>query len=126
LRGWRTEQSAQYSAAGLRTRYRALLANVDTGQTELPKENLDVGGPDIAGKYKGTDKAYPKLLGQLADNQFAGMPPELHRNILAYYKDWGAHRLHGWISNEPSILTITVFGEWHKISSSPATLSMLL
>ena len=67
--------------------YRALLANMDPGQPELPNENLDVGGADIAGKYKGTDKAYAKLLGQLADHQFVGMPPELRRNILAYYKN---------------------------------------
>lgn len=67
--------------------YRALLANVDPGQPELPNENLDVGGVDIPGKYKGTDKAYAKLLGQLADHQFVGMPPELRRNILAYYKN---------------------------------------
>ncbi len=50
-------------------RYRALLANVDAGPPELPNENLDVGGPDIAGKYKGTDEAYAKLLGE------AGRPP---------------------------------------------------
>lgn len=67
--------------------YRALLASVDTGQPELPNENLDVGGPDIAGKYKGTDKAYAKLLAQLADHQFTGMPQELRENIPAYYKD---------------------------------------
>ncbi|HYM07740.1 MAG TPA: zinc dependent phospholipase C family protein [Terriglobales bacterium] len=68
-------------------RYRALLANADAGQPELPNENLDVGGPDSAGKYKGTDEAYAKLLGKLADHQYTGMPPELRRNILAYYKD---------------------------------------
>jgi hypothetical protein len=68
-------------------RYRALLANADAGQPELPNENLDVSVPNIAGKYKGTDEAYAKLVGKLADHQFAGMPPELRRNILAYYKD---------------------------------------
>ena len=41
----------------------------------------------IAGKYKGTDEAYAKLLGKLADRQFAGMQPDLRQNILAYYKD---------------------------------------
>jgi hypothetical protein len=68
-------------------RYRALLANADAGQPELPNENFDVSVPNIAGKYKGTDDAYAKLLGKLADRQFGGMPPELRRNILAYYKD---------------------------------------
>ena len=43
--------------------------------------------PTIAGKYKGTDEAYAKLVGKLADHQFAGMQPDLRQNILAYYKD---------------------------------------
>ena len=69
-------------------RYKAILANVDAGGPELPNENFDVGGATIAGKYKGTDEAYAKLVGKLADRQFAGMPPELRRNILEYYKDF--------------------------------------
>jgi Zinc dependent phospholipase C len=68
-------------------RYKALLANVDAGGTDLADENLDVGGPTIAGKYQGTDEAYAKLLGKLADRQFAGMQPDLRENVLAYYKD---------------------------------------
>ena len=68
-------------------RYKAILANVDASGPELPNENFDVGGPSIAGKYKGTDEAYAKLLGKLADRQFAGMPAELRSNILAYYQD---------------------------------------
>jgi hypothetical protein len=68
-------------------RYKAILANVEAGGPELPNENFDVGGATTAGKYKGTDEAYSKLVGKLADRQFAGTPPELRRNILAYYKD---------------------------------------
>jgi hypothetical protein len=68
-------------------RYKALLANVDAGGTEVPNENFDAGGATIAGKYKGTDEAYAKLLGKLADRQFAGMQPDLRQNILAFYKD---------------------------------------
>ena len=48
-------------------RYKALLATVAAGGSELPDENLDAGGAMIAGKYKGTDEAYAKLLGKLAD-----------------------------------------------------------
>ena len=68
-------------------RYKAILANVDAGGPDLPNENFDAGGATIAGKYKGTDEAYAKLLGKLADRQFAGMKPDLRENILAYYKD---------------------------------------
>lgn len=68
-------------------RYKAMLASVDTGGAELPDENLDVGSATLVGKYKGTDEAYAKLLGKLADRQFTGVEPDLRQNILAYYKD---------------------------------------
>ena len=62
-------------------RYKAVLANVDAGGTEVPNENFDVGGATIAGKYKGTDEAYAKLVGKLADRQFAGMQPDLRQKL---------------------------------------------
>jgi hypothetical protein len=68
-------------------RCRALLAGVDAGDAELANENLDLGEPPLAGQYKGADAAYAKLLGKLADKQFAGMSADLRQNILAYYKD---------------------------------------
>ena len=64
-----------------------MLANVDASGPGLPDENLDAGGATIVGKYKGTDEAYAKLLGRLADRQFAGVQTDLRENILAYYKD---------------------------------------
>jgi len=68
-------------------RYKAMLADIDAPGKELANENFDAGGATIFGKYKGTDEAYAKLLGKLADHQFAGMQPDLRENILAYYKD---------------------------------------
>ena len=66
--------------------YRALLANVDAGNMELPNENFDLGEPTVAGKYSGADQAYDKLLGKLVDHKFAGLSPELRRNVLEYYQ----------------------------------------
>ena len=68
-------------------RYKVILANVDAGGPQLPNENLDSGAASIAGKYKGADEAYAKLVGKLAEHQFAGIEPDLRQNILAYYKD---------------------------------------
>lgn len=68
-------------------RYKAVLKNMDAGGAALENENFDAGGPTIAGKYKGTDEAYAKLLGKLADRKFDGVEPDLRKNILAYYKD---------------------------------------
>ncbi len=68
-------------------RYGALLAQVGAGRPQLENENFDVGEPTRPGKYKGADEAYAKLVGKLADRQFAGVSPELRRNILDFYKD---------------------------------------
>jgi len=67
--------------------YRALLANVDAGRVEVRNQNFDVGEPTPAGVYAGTDQAYDKLLGKLADHKFNGISPELRANMLDYYKD---------------------------------------
>jgi len=68
-------------------RYKAMLANLDAGQLELPNENLDSGEPTVAGKYKGADEAFAKLVGKLEEQQFAGTSPELRQNILTFYQD---------------------------------------
>jgi hypothetical protein len=67
--------------------YRALLEKVDAGRLELRNENFDVGEPTPAGKYAGTDGAYDKLLGKLADHKFNGVSSDLRTNMLDYYKD---------------------------------------
>jgi hypothetical protein len=68
-------------------RYKAMLANVDAGGPEPPNENFDLGEPSKAGKYKGADEAYAKLVGKLAERKFAGMSMELRENILVFYRD---------------------------------------
>ena len=68
-------------------RYRALLTDVGADRLQLDNENFDIGQPTRAGTYSGADEAYAKLVGKLADRQFAGMSPELRRNILVFYTD---------------------------------------
>jgi hypothetical protein len=67
--------------------YQAELANVAAGGPELPNENFDLGEPPQAGKYKGADEAYAKLVGKLAEKQFTAMSVELRRNILTFYRE---------------------------------------
>jgi hypothetical protein len=67
--------------------YRALLANVDAGDLELPNENIDLGTPTVASQYLGAALAYDKLLGKFADHKFTGISADLRTNILNYYKD---------------------------------------
>ncbi len=67
--------------------YRAMLAKTEISKLQLPNQNFDIGGPSVAGHYKGTDEAYAKLLSKLADKQFTTLPLELRQNILDFYKD---------------------------------------
>jgi hypothetical protein len=60
---------------------------VAAGQLQLDNDNFDIGQLSRAGIYNGADEAYAKLVGKLADRQFAGTSPELRQNILAFYTD---------------------------------------
>ncbi len=69
-------------------RYKAVIATVGSNKMDIPNQNLDAGGAIAAGKYKGSDEAYGKLVEKLADRKFDAMTPDLGQDILAYYKDW--------------------------------------
>jgi hypothetical protein len=71
-------------------RYGALLAAERSRGTRPPDVNLDLGKPTVAGMYKISDEAYAKLVHELAKRHFAGIPPALRENILAFYKDENA------------------------------------
>jgi hypothetical protein len=66
-------------------RYKTLVASLSFSAPVLPNENFDAGGETVAGKYKGTDEAYAKLVDKLAEHRFAGAKPDLRQNILTYY-----------------------------------------
>jgi len=69
------------------TEYRRLLAASITPQFSLPDRDLDTSKPTSAGEYQLADKAYARLMKQLAKDNFAGMNPTLRANILDYYSD---------------------------------------
>ena len=53
-------------------------------------KDCDTGLPTKAGEYALTDKAYEKLLGELADKHFEHLTPLLRQNILEFYSDLNA------------------------------------
>jgi hypothetical protein len=69
-------------------KFRVVVRNVGNGNFELPNENFDASLALTAGKYKGADQAYAKLLARHAETKFAGMKPELRKVILHYYQDF--------------------------------------
>jgi hypothetical protein len=64
-----------------------LLADVGSGQLDLPNDNFDVGEATGPGKYAMNDDAHAKLLNKLADRKFAGVSPELRDELLHFYSE---------------------------------------
>ena len=67
--------------------YRGLLKEVRTSNLHLENTDFDTGKTTYAGEYPLTDKAYARLLDQLASDNVQQISPELQKNILAFYRD---------------------------------------
>jgi hypothetical protein len=67
--------------------YKTLLAETGTHKLQLPNTDFDTGRLTHAGEYILTDKAYARLLDQLAQHNFDQVSPDLRDNILAFYGD---------------------------------------
>lgn len=96
--------------------YRALLAKVGEGRTELVNQDFDIGKPTVAGEYMGADLTYDKLLDKLASHKFAGISADLRSNILDYYKE-----------RKPPVSPPTkkASAEWAKVLEQRAQLEQL-
>jgi hypothetical protein len=84
--------------------YKNLLADAGAKNLRLPNTDFDTGRMTQAGEYVLTDKAYARLLDQLAEHDFAQITPDLRTNILAFYRD----------ANAP-VATKRNTGAWQKI-----------
>jgi len=92
-------------------RDRSLLAAEGARRAQLADLNLDLGKPTAAGMYKMADDTYAKLVKELAKHKFAGIPPELRENILAFYKDqntsiWTRRHRKEWASLQQQLETL--------------------
>jgi hypothetical protein len=67
--------------------YTLLLQQSQAGDLTLPNTDFDTGHDTRAGEYSLTDKAYARLLDELAKQNFQPLSPELRTNILAFYSD---------------------------------------
>jgi hypothetical protein len=70
--------------------YSKLLQETKQGDLKLPNKDFDTGKDTRAGEYSLTDKAYEKLLKQLADKKFENLTPSLKDNILEFYSNLNA------------------------------------
>ncbi len=73
------------SFVSTRERFRRSLESVRKGSVNLANLDLDTGRATARGEYSLADKTYDELLDKLADREFAGVPPELRANLVAFY-----------------------------------------
>lgn len=69
------------------TAYRAELTEVRNGNLAFVNYNLDTGQRSGPGEYQLADKSYVELLDKLAQHHFSTAPPELRKNLAAYFKN---------------------------------------
>jgi len=67
--------------------YRKTLREAAYGKLNLPNVDFDTGKPTRAGEYVLTDRAYARLLHQLAEKRFSTVPLDLRANLLGFFND---------------------------------------
>ncbi len=67
--------------------YSKRLLDARVQDLRLPNKDFDTGKDTRAGEYPLTDKAYERLLNQLAERKFEHLTPQLQENILEFYSD---------------------------------------
>jgi Zinc dependent phospholipase C len=68
-------------------RYRALLSDEAAGHLELINYNFDTGGMTGPGTYRMNDEAHAKLLGLLAEQNFAAASLEIRGELLHFFSE---------------------------------------
>jgi hypothetical protein len=70
--------------------YNHLLHETKIEDLRLPNKDCDTGRDTKAGEYKLTDKAYERLLRELAKKNYEHLTPDLQKNIVGFYTDINA------------------------------------
>ena len=81
-----TERMFEASFNQTLDQYRQLLTEErETEKPALANDNFDLGEVSEPGKYKMSDTTHAKLLDELAEQKFAGMPPEIRAELLEFF-----------------------------------------
>ena len=66
--------------------YRRLLRQQrETQSPDLTNDNFDLGTTSAPGQYAMSDAAHARLLDKLADQNFAGLSPEIRAELLGFF-----------------------------------------
>jgi Zinc dependent phospholipase C len=83
-----TERKFEASFNAALDRYKVLLEQVHSGAPpDVPNDNFDTGEVEPPGGYFMNDDVRAKLLGKLAERNFAGVTPELRADLLQFYSN---------------------------------------
>jgi zinc dependent phospholipase C len=82
-----TEKMYMASVEKTVSAYRSDLHQAAQKRLILVEDNLDTGDRTAPGQYKLADRAYARLLRELARKNFADVPPELRNDVLSFYSD---------------------------------------
>jgi hypothetical protein len=82
-----TERMFEQSFNATLDRYRAFLSDEAADHLELINNNFDTGGMTGPGIYRMNDDAHAKLLGMLAEQNFAGASPALREELLHFFSE---------------------------------------
>jgi len=86
--------------------YESYLSELRRGHLILPEDNLDLGGPRVAGQYQLADETYARWLRDLAKSRFRRSDVQAWDDILNFYADLQA-----------PIATKAEPGRWNKVLS---------
>jgi hypothetical protein len=81
-----TEHMFEASFNSTLDQYRKLVKQQrETQRPTLTNDNFDLGTTSAPGEYQMSDTAHAKLLGKLADQNFAGLTPEIRAELLGFF-----------------------------------------
>ena len=80
-----TERMFEASFNATLDSYRKILHEVSEGKLDLPNDNFDTGETSGPGQYQLNDETHAKLLGVLAEENFAGVSPEIETELLNFF-----------------------------------------
>jgi hypothetical protein len=115
-----TEQMFEESLNATLDQYRTLLAQTGEEKLALVNDNFDVGEHTGPGKYRLNDEAHAKLLDRLAQKNFAGVDPDLTKELSRFFADPDApytmkHKAKAWAK---------IQAELHQLSATTAAVGV--
>jgi Zinc dependent phospholipase C len=96
--------------------YRVLLKEErETGKPSMINENFDIGEVTAPGQYHLCDTTHAKLLDKLAEQQFAGLTPEIRAELLEFFRAPSTR----FVTNKDKKLWAKVPSELEQLKNAP-------